>query len=98
MMKVSAAGGLSDSKANSHRNGHSGRGLAPGSVGSGGPVGPFGPEHGGQNDHADHGQGGEQNVLHHGIAEKGNAALELLFIGLVIRLRDRPLAPERVGH
>ncbi len=43
MMKVSASGGLSDSKANSHRNGHSGRGLAPGSVGSGGPVGPFGP-------------------------------------------------------
>src|SRR5262245_65784650 len=43
MMKVSAAGGLSDKSANSHRNGHSGRGLAPGSVGSGGLVGPFGP-------------------------------------------------------
>src|SRR5262249_35000067 len=43
MMKVSDAGGLSDSKPNSHRNGHSGRGLAPASVGSGGPVGPFGP-------------------------------------------------------
>ena len=29
MMNVSAPGGLSDSRANSHRNGHSGRGLAP---------------------------------------------------------------------
>ena len=37
MMNVSAAGGLSESRANSHRNGHSGRGLAPPSVGSGGP-------------------------------------------------------------
>ena len=43
MMNVSAPGGLSDSRANSQRNGHSGRGLAPASVGSGGPVGPFGP-------------------------------------------------------
>ena len=43
MMNVSIAGGLSDSSANSHRNGHSGRGLAPASAGSGGPVGPFGP-------------------------------------------------------
>ena len=43
MMKVSASAGLSDSRPNSHRNGHSGRGLAPASVGSGGPVGPFGP-------------------------------------------------------
>src|SRR5262249_15120855 len=43
MKNVSDAGGLSDSRPKSHRNGHSGRGLAPGSVGSGGPVGPFGP-------------------------------------------------------
>src|SRR5207302_4744741 len=43
MINVSAAGGLSDSSANSHRNGHSGRGLAPPTVGSGGPVGPLGP-------------------------------------------------------
>src|SRR5438132_11071648 len=43
MMNVSAPAGLSDNRPNSHRNGHSGRGLAPPWVGSGGPVGPFGP-------------------------------------------------------
>ena len=43
MMNVSASGGLSDKRANSHKNGHSGRGLAPLNVGSGGPEGPFGP-------------------------------------------------------
>src|SRR6201995_484488 len=43
MMNVSADGGLSDRRAKSHRNGHSGLGVAPGSVGSGAPVGPFGP-------------------------------------------------------
>src|SRR5580700_4129436 len=43
MINVTAAGGLSDNRANNHRKGHSGRGLAPDSVGSGGPVGPFGP-------------------------------------------------------
>ena len=43
MMNVSADGGLSESSAKSHKNGHSGRGLAPPSVGSGGPLGPLGP-------------------------------------------------------
>jgi hypothetical protein len=43
MMKVSIAGGLSDSSAKSHKKGHSGRGLAPANVGSGGSVGPLGP-------------------------------------------------------
>ena len=42
-MKVSASGGLSESRPNSHRNGHSGRGLAPVSLGTGRPVGPLGP-------------------------------------------------------
>src|SRR5947209_3087493 len=40
---VSAQAGLSDKTPNSHRNGHSGRGLAPPRVGLGGAVGPFGP-------------------------------------------------------
>src|SRR5260370_21738403 len=43
MMKVPAPAGLSDNRAKSKKNGHSGRGLAPASVGSGGPLGPFGP-------------------------------------------------------
>ena len=43
MMNVSASGGLSESKANSQRNGHSGLGFAPPRVGSAGPVGPIGP-------------------------------------------------------
>src|SRR6476646_10142196 len=43
MMKVSISGGLNDNRVKSHRNGHSGRGLAPPSVGSGGPLGPLGP-------------------------------------------------------
>src|SRR5262249_34054008 len=43
MMNVSAAGGLSDRRPKSQRNGHSGRGLAPGMVGSGGISGPLGP-------------------------------------------------------
>src|SRR5215475_10972034 len=43
MMKSSMPGGLSESNPNSHKNGHSGRGFAPASVGSGGAVGPFGP-------------------------------------------------------
>ena len=79
MMNVSAAGGLSDSRANSHRNGHSGRGLAPASVGSGGPVGPFGPRTAASDHHDDHGQGGEQGVLQHGIAEERHAASSSCF-------------------
>src|SRR6478752_1015129 len=43
MINVSAPGGLSESNPKSHKNGHSGRGLAPARVGSGGPVGPLGP-------------------------------------------------------
>ena len=43
MMNVSRPGGLSDKRPNSHKNGQSGRGLAPASVGSGGSDGPFGP-------------------------------------------------------
>src|SRR5215471_1435763 len=43
IINVSASGGLSDNKPNSHKNGQSGRGFAPLKVGSGGPLGPFGP-------------------------------------------------------
>src|SRR5271170_6778942 len=43
MMTVSTVGGLSASRAKIHKNGQSGRGLAPASVGSGGPLGPHGP-------------------------------------------------------
>src|SRR5262249_60314039 len=43
MINVSAQAGLNDRRPNNHRNGHSGRGLAPPSGGSGGAVGPFGP-------------------------------------------------------
>ena len=90
MMKVSAAGGLSESRANSQRNGHSGRGFAPPSVGSGGPVGPFGPEDGGDRDHDDHRQGREERVLEHRLAQEGDAALQLLLVLLVVGRRDRP--------
>ncbi len=43
MMKVSAPAGLSDSRANNQRKGHSGRGFAPAKAGSAGPIGPLGP-------------------------------------------------------
>src|ERR1700722_20034401 len=43
MMKVSVAGGLRDNRPNSHKKGHSGRGLAPVMLGSTGAAGPLGP-------------------------------------------------------
>ena len=87
MMKVSAAGGLSDRRANSHQNGQSGLGFAPSNAGSGRAPGPFGPAIAASDHHDDDGQRREESVLQHRFAEERDAILlQLLFVLLLIGL------------
>ncbi len=81
MMAVSAAGGLSDSKPNIHKNGQSGRGFAPLSVGSGGRAWAFRSDHRGNGNDDDHHQRREKHVLQHRFAEERLAAAQFFFIG-----------------
>ena len=98
MMNVSAPAGLSDSSPNSHRNGHSGRGFAPRQRRVGRAGRSLRAEHGGQDHDDDHGQGREQDVLHHGVAEKGNARFQLLLVLGVVGLRIDDFARARAAR
>ena len=74
MMNVSAPGGLSDSSANSHKNGHSGPGFAR-QRRIGRPGRTFGPSTAAIATTDGHGQRREEDVLEHGIAEERHARL-----------------------
>ena len=87
MMNVSASGGLRDKRPNSHRKGHSGRGLAPPSVGSGGALGPLWPEYRRERNDDDDGQCRKKDIFEDGITQKGDAGLQLTLILGVIGLR-----------
>ena len=96
MMNVSAPAGLSDSRANSQRNGHSGLGFAPPRGRIGWARWTLGTDHGRQEHHQDDHHGREEHVLHHGFTQEGNPFLQLFLVFHVVGLGvDHP--PGRRG-
>ena len=98
MMNVSAAGGAERQQGEQPEERPLGPGVRPARIGIGRAGRALGADQRGQGHHHDHRQGREKHVLQHGVAQEGNAVLQLLVVFRIVGLRDRPAARERAAH